>query len=570
MNEGEREEPVADEKQSESTSAVATQSPADQTGAVEPGADLGTTPAEPVASRPRGSGLVATARWAWRQLTSMRTALVLLFLLALAAIPGSLLPQRGVSEGQVAQYFTEHPKLAPVLDKLYGFDVFAAPWFAAIYLLLFISLIGCIVPRTRAHLKQMRARPPRAPRNFDRLPHSERIEAKLAERHAVEKAARVLRSHRFRVDVDADNGSVAGEKGYLRETGNLLFHVALLVVLFAVALGGLFGYRGNVMVTEGDGFANTVIAYDSMQKGRLFSDERLSPFTVTLDKFSASYVARGPDRGTAERFDAYLRYREEPGAARERYHLKVNDPLPVGGSKVYLLGHGYSPQITVRDGNGKVVHSAAVPFVSQNDQTFLSQGVVKAPSADPQLGFQMFFLPTFAMSKQGPTSAFPAPLDPALLVVAWEGDLGLDKGASQSVFTLDTSRMKQVRLPQNSQLLRPGDTVKLPGDRGTVRFDGLKEYAALQVNHDPGKGLALGSAVVAMGALLLSLFVRRRRVWVRAGTDDEGRTVVEFGGLSRSDGVGGFTTEFTELADELRTELKAKNRAERPGATEEK
>ena len=42
-------------------------------------------------------GFIGGLRWMWRQLTSMRTALILLFLLALAAVPGSVFPQRGVS-----------------------------------------------------------------------------------------------------------------------------------------------------------------------------------------------------------------------------------------------------------------------------------------------------------------------------------------------------------------------------------------------------------------------------------------------------------------------------------------
>ena len=81
-------------------------------------------------------------RWAWRQLTSMRTALVLLFLLALGSVPGSVLPQQGIDPQAVQQYYAAHPSLAPLLARLSLFNVFAAPWFAAIYLLLFLSLAG--------------------------------------------------------------------------------------------------------------------------------------------------------------------------------------------------------------------------------------------------------------------------------------------------------------------------------------------------------------------------------------------------------------------------------------------
>src|SRR5450755_4572312 len=74
-------------------------------------------------------------KWAWRQLTSMRIALILLFLLALASVPGSMLPQEGNAPGGAQQYYTSHPALAPWLNHLGLFNVFAAPWFAAIYLL---------------------------------------------------------------------------------------------------------------------------------------------------------------------------------------------------------------------------------------------------------------------------------------------------------------------------------------------------------------------------------------------------------------------------------------------------
>ena len=123
---------------------------------------------------PAGNGPLAVGRNAWRGLTSMRTALVLLFLLAVAALPGALLPQRPLNRGLVEQYATEHPLLAPVLDRLGFFDVFAAPWFAAIYLLLMVSLVGCVLPRTVEHARALAAGPVAVPRNLARLPHHDR------------------------------------------------------------------------------------------------------------------------------------------------------------------------------------------------------------------------------------------------------------------------------------------------------------------------------------------------------------------------------------------------------------
>ncbi len=114
----------------------------------EPAADLDDT-GRPAPGRPASTfGLGDWLRWAWRQLTSMRIALILLFLLALASVPGSILPQQGADPAGVQQYFSSHKSLAPLLNHLGLFNVFAAPWFAAIYLLLFASLVGCVVPRT--------------------------------------------------------------------------------------------------------------------------------------------------------------------------------------------------------------------------------------------------------------------------------------------------------------------------------------------------------------------------------------------------------------------------------------
>lgn len=124
--------------------------------------------ADPV--RPAGLGPVGWLRWAWRLLTSMRTALILLFLFALASVPGSIYPQRSISPEKVAQYFKDSPGAAKWLDRLGLFDVFTSPWFAATYLLLFLSLAGCVIPRAAAHLREVRRTPPAAPRNLSGFP----------------------------------------------------------------------------------------------------------------------------------------------------------------------------------------------------------------------------------------------------------------------------------------------------------------------------------------------------------------------------------------------------------------
>ncbi len=396
-------------------------------------------------SGPGALGALGMARWAWRQLTSMRTALLLLLLLTVAAVPGSLVPQEGVDPVRVAEFKAQHPSLSPWYERLSLFDVFAAPWFAAIYLLLFVSLAGCVLPRSRAHWAAARARPPAAPRHLERLPVAESWTSDVPPREMLDAARQALRRRRFRVDVGAD-GSVAGEKGYLRETGNLVFHAALLLLLVAVAVGNLFGFQGSVLVSEGGSFSNTVSAYDTVRQGSAFGSGSLVPFTVTLDDLDVRYEQNGVQRGSPRDFRAAVSFTATPDASPRRAELRVNHPLVIDGTKVFLLGNGYAPEFTVRDGSGEVVFSGPVPFLPR-DGNNTSVGVVKVPGAKPtQLGFQGLFLPTAVLHpERGPISVFPDDALPRAVLTAWVGDLGLDSGAAQSVYRLDTTGLTQVR-----------------------------------------------------------------------------------------------------------------------------
>ena len=554
--------------------------------------DLGTTP-KPVPTGPRRLTPWGLARRSWYQLTSMRTALILLFLLALASVPGSLLPQRTSAPLEVSQYFADHPDLAPFLDRLSAFDVFGSPWFAAIYLLLFISLVGCVLPRARLHARAVRAGPPRAPANLARLPESASWVAAAPEVDAVAKA---LRAQRFRVQRrDEGDGVVtlAGEKGYLREVGNLAFHLSLIVLLVGVALGSLFGYRATRLLVEGDAFSNTVPTFDQFFPGRLVDGESLSPFGVTLTDFQVDWQ----DDGKPLRFEALVDTTDDPDAAPRSHRLKVNDPVEIGGSSLYLLGHGYAPHVVVRDERGDVAFDEAVPCLPQ-DGNYASTCVIKVADAQPagdsdgpvvrsaQLGFRGGFYPTAVLGQQGYASSFPDDRAPALVLEAFKGDLGLDSGVPQSVYELDTDNLEPVGgTPERStKPLEPGDTWELPGG-GSVEFVGVEQWATFQVSRDPGKGLALGAAIAVIAGLLLSLTVRRRRIWVRlspappVGSDapsppdaadapdaadrpdaadapdptgpGPARTVVAVGGLAQR-GADAFAEEFTAVTERLR------------------
>ena len=494
-------------------------------------------------------------RWSWRQLTSMRTALVLLFLLALAAVPGSLVPQRSVDPARAAQFAAQHPSLAPWYDRFALFHVYSSPWFAATYLLLFVSLVGCVLPRSRQHLRAVISTPPAAPRNLGRLPVHGSTTSGAAPPDVLVAAEKALRSQRFRVRRDGD--ALSAEKGYLRETGNLIFHLSLLLLLVAVALGNLFGYRANVLLVEGEAFSNTVASFDTFSPGALANEDALSPFTVRLTTLKVRYQTTGQQRGAPRDFQAGVLFTSSPTAKEQSYDLRVNHPLKVDGVKVFLLGHGYAPVFTVRDKDGTVVQRRAVPFLGR-DRNLSSTGVVKVPGATPQLGFEGVFLPTAVLSRTGPISIYPDLQRPRAVLTAWTGNLGLDGGVPQSVYSLDKRGMTQVTGDGGRKLvqsLAPGTVMTLPTGE-SLSFDGVRQWTSLQIARNPGSGAALASAVLALLGIMLSLFVRRRRVWVRVGAGNDGRTLVEVAGLARTETEGGdgLADEVRELTDLLSDE----------------
>ncbi len=489
---------------------------------------------------------------AWRRLTSMRTALILLFLLAVAAVPGSLLPQTPLNPDNVRVYIDSHGSWGEVLNALGMFDVFGSVWFAAIYLLLFVSLAGCLVPRIRVHARGVARKPLPAPRNLERLPESGSFD-RFGEPAEYAAAARATLGRRWRVERRAETSgaiTLSAEKGYSRETGNLIFHIALLVSLVLVAVGRLYSYEGQKIVVQGHGFCNTVNSYDNWKPGRFAAEGKVSPAPFCIDKVS-KFVAKYTSDNEPVEFRADLTYRPTLDSPEEHASLSVNHPLRIGGDRVYLINHGFAPQLTITMPDGSVVHDTQ-PFIASNGSTLLSEGVFKEqgkPGAKQDIGVRGLFAPTPAFQGNVVTSVSPRVHNPVLAIFVFKGDLNYT-GLAQSVFSLDTSKMARI----GAVNLRIGKTAKLSGGV-RVRFDGWLPWISIQVSHDPAQGWLLWSAGAMVVGLLGSLGVRRRRVWLRltpsSDAAGESLTVVSVGGLARSDS-GNFTTEFAALLDRLR------------------
>jgi len=486
-------------------------------------------------------------RWIWKQVTSMKLAIILLLLLAAAAIPGSIFPQRSADPNGVTLYFRNNPTSAPVLDKLQLFDVYSSSWFSSIYLLLFISLIGCVLPRVGVHYKALRAEPPLAPTNLERLPEYKKIETT----NSIDVAVEYLKSKRYKVI--ATKKDIRAEKGYLRETGNLIFHISLIGVLISVGLGSALSFSGQRVLVEGDTFVNNEASYDSLSPGLLYKTSDLTPFSLHLDSFWTKYDLLNPTNyGIPIDFTATVTSKLATGKA-QKSDIKVNQPLIMPNAKVYLTGNGFAPVLEIKDPDGSISFSGPVVFLPQ-DKNLTSLGVIKVPDAKKQFGMAAFFYPTVGKLSTGAlTSVYPFPVDPVLTMNVFEGSLGLESGLNSNAFELNTHAMKQIaggKSGTKAIMLAPGMTKALPDNLGTVKFVGFKRYASLDITYNPGEAWVLLFAILVLLGLIMMLITPRRRIWVRKTA-----THIEIGALAKSrDEVLGKIVK--ELAKQIKKKAK--------------
>jgi len=313
-------------------------------------------------------------------------------------------------------------------------------------------------------------------------------------------------------------------------------------VLLAVGVGGGFGYNGQRVIVQDTAFTNSLVSYDSFNPGRFFTEAALEPFSVRLDEFEGEYELN-PATGVYQPtdFTAHLSTREPDGPWADA-DLKINAPLEIGGTKMYLLGNGYAPVVTVRDADGEVAFSGPVAFLPQ-DGNLRSLGVIKVPDGlDEQLGFLGFFYPDPLELDDGTYTSLSPYAGPGslLTLTVYTGDLGLDAGVSVNAYSLDTDELTQIAGPKADAAaleLTQGETAELPDGLGSIEFTGLKRFVSVEFHHDPTEGWVLVFALLILGGLLVSLFVPRRRVWVKAVPDGDG-VRIEYAGLARGEDPG--------------------------------
>ncbi len=504
------------------------------------------------------SSLRRSTAMVWRSLRSMRTALVLLLLVGLGAVAGSLVPQVGVADARIAAMFRDHPLRARIYDQLGLFDVYGSWWFTILYALLLVSLVACILPRTRALLRNLTARPAPA-RDLASMRHYAELVVPGPPERAIRDARRVLRRKRFRLSRPDGSGSLAADKGLAREAGSLVFHWAFLLLLLGVVWGKGTGFSGQAVIVEGETWTEAHASYDGqIREGRFFGEDH-SGVQVHVEDFEAIYRPTGQPKDFVTRATLL----DERGRTLERVEIRVNHPAEAEGVRFYQFGYGWAPVIRVEH-DGRPIFDG--PVVCQRGE--VPEGVsplqvpwrcvVKLPSLRPQMGIRFELWPDsrglLALLETGQAMPMLVEYAPVMTWEAYEGDLRAD--LVQSVSTLDTSAMRKV----GSGALGAGETVGI-GRGVTVSFPELRRYTVLTVARDRGMWIVLVAAILILIGLLPALYGSRRKVWVRAEAEGP-RTVLKVGGFALQRGSR-FDEEFSGLVRDLERSLREGARGER-------
>ena len=460
----------------------------------------------------------------WRWLTRMRTALWMLLWLGVLTAVATVVPQAPNVPSTVERWLAgeEGPGagVSQVLLRTGAFDVYGSTIFLALLFALFLSLTACLIPRIRAWVRLVRSsRPPllragsgdfTAAFVTDRAPDEllDAAEVVLAERTSGREGWRMRRGGAE----DAAPAQVAAETGlWSREGGSLTFHLSFYVLLAAIVFGQLLTFEGQRGVVEGEpGFTDAAVSYWSYAPGRWFAEDDHAGWRLDLDAFEVDWIrdplAPGAGQPTTFRSDVTITPRDGDTFTGI---VEGNRPLTVDGRKIHQLDWGYAARMIVRDGDGQVVSDG---FALTEDRTGFFAGAVKAPSAVPDIGVELFLYPFAPEGQDGPRLT-GAPWDdaPLMLVSVWRGDLQLGV-TQQFINELDVDALDLTGIGW----LRPGDTLVFDDGFGgvEVEFAELRRWVGFQVSSRPQiPWLLLASAMLSVG-LITALYAYRRRLWV--------------------------------------------------------
>lgn len=527
----------------------------------------------------------------WRVLTSVRFAIGLIAFLALASLAGVVIPQvppqmRDSPAAVRAWVEAQRDTYGPFTDTMYDLDlftVFDAPWFLAGLGLLVVTVTVCTFNRLAPTWRNVTQPPLRVPDAFfDRSRNRYAMPAEVG----VGRLAEELRRSRYRVVEQSEGGTVYlfADRFAWAQLGTFVSHLALILFLAGGLVSRLTGFEENLFISEG----TTQPVFPVRSERQL---------QVEVVDASASFDERGRPLDFRSELVIY-----ENGREVTRGTATVNDPVTYGGYRFHQAAYdGNGVALRVRDAaSGRTLYRETLPMqdtvvapvvrVTDSDgATVLDDVIVPSDFIDTASGtvvtlpdgrsfwigiqavsggaWQMVVFATDDPSARGLVSEGGS-LEAAGLRFEFAGVEGLPSTmvdgvpGSEGLAVLELARQRDGTpyltvlgaTGDDALYLFPGRPVVVNGREYT--FEGTREFAGISVRRDRGDTLIWVAAGLLLAGLLITFYVPRRRLWVRA-------TAEEIRIASLAEKSGGFQEEMRRLARRLGLAPPVDDRGER-------
>ena len=415
----------------------------------------------------------------WSFFASVKLVLFVLFLLAIASVIGTVIPQKSPPDVYVREFGENMARLFQILDIP---DMYNSWWFVSLLIMLALNLTICTIERLpnvwRLVVQDNLAT------DIDRLATmrpSKEILSSISPEEAANRARASLAENGWKAkEVPRDSGILLfAQKGPWTRLGVYMVHTSILVIFAGSMIGSHFGYKGFVMIPE-------TRSTDTIE---LFSNEESIKlgFEVLCKRFTLTHYANGAPK----EFRSDLAILED-GKEVLTKSIVVNDPLSYKGHTFYQSSYQSYKKFLVSLTDNQTKHAEL--FLIEPGKE------IKWPDKDVSFGIinrEMTETPLRFKYK------------------IWLKD---STGVAEPFWITD------------------GDTTIVKRDGKDYTF-ALKEFFAtgLQVTKDPGVWYVYIGCTLMLLGLMVAFFLSHRRIWVYIKKEDDKTSVLISGNTNKTD-----------------------------------
>ena len=417
----------------------------------------------------------------WRFFASVRLAVFLLITLAITSIVGTVIPQ-----GESLQFYLETfgPNFFRIIKLLHLYDTYHSWWYLILLGLFSTNLVVCTLKRLPFTLKLYRRDNLSVDsRRLLKMPFKKEWEIKEeldndSTQSIISAFKEVVGKFRERSDVDGGKLFLA-ERGKWSYWGVYGLHGSILIIFFGALVGLFLGFKGSVMLPEGEKIDQIV--------NRQSGEHIPLGFSVRCDRFYISFY----DNGAPQEYRSDLTVLNDD---KEVFHksIVVNDPMEYRGVTFYQASYRAIPEVTVQIAKSATLHRSLTISAFQ-----------RALWPEEQLSFGL-------MQYQPNVHGKPA-------AQIWVGD---QEGREGSFWLLKGNK-KEFKKGEN--------LYKISLTNAKQRY-----LTGLQVKKDPGVWIVwLGCTVLIVGFAIV-FWVPHRRMWLWMGRRKGKITVILSGQTNKN------------------------------------